>query len=65
VSASALAELAVVCEDMATRLGPPRDRRYRDLAAQPRESGRRKMDFVDWEDGEIRRLFGTGTLPRP
>jgi hypothetical protein len=58
VSASALAELAVVCEQIATRSGPPRDQHYRDLAERLRASSRQRMAFVEWENEEIRRLFG-------
>ncbi len=58
ISASALAELAVICEEMAARVGPPEDERYRDLAMRLRASSRQRMVFVDWEDEEIRRLFG-------
>jgi hypothetical protein len=63
VPASALAELAVVCEDLATRVGPLRKQRYRDLAERFRDSSRRQAEFVEWETEEIRRLSGEHTAP--
>jgi hypothetical protein len=63
VSASALAELAVLCEELATRVGRLQEQRYRDLAARFRESSRRQTEFVEWENEEIRRLFGDHTAP--
>jgi hypothetical protein len=63
VSSSALAELAVMCEDIATRSGPPRDRHYRDLAERLRASSRQRMAFVEWENTEIVRLFGPDAPP--
>jgi hypothetical protein len=64
VSASALAELAVVCEEMATRADPPRDQHYRDLAARLRASSHQRMAFVEWENEEICRLFGPTAPPQ-
>jgi hypothetical protein len=58
VSASALAELAVLCEEMATRSGPPQDQYCRDLAERLRASSHRRLAFVEWENEEIRRLLG-------
>lgn len=63
VSASALAELAVVCEELATRVGPLREQRFRDMAARLRESSVRQAEFVEWENEEIGRLFGDHTDP--
>ena len=61
VTASALAELAVLCEDLAAQVGPLREQRYRDLAARFHESSRRQTAFVEWENEEIRRLFADHT----
>ena len=63
VSASALAELAVLCEDLATRAGPVREQRYWDMAARLRERSREQAAFAEWESEEIRRLFGDYTAP--
>jgi hypothetical protein len=63
VSASALAELAVVCDDLAMRAGPIREQRYRDMAARLRERSRQQAAFVEWENEEIRRLFGDHAAP--
>jgi hypothetical protein len=63
VAASSLAELAVVCEEMAVRWGPPRDQHYRDLALRLRASSLQRMAFVEWENEEIRRLFGPDAPP--
>lgn len=62
-TASALAELAVVCDEIAARAGPPRDQRYLELAARFREGSQRYAAFVVWEDTEIRRLFGEHPAP--
>jgi hypothetical protein len=64
VSASALAELAVVCEEMATRWGRPWGQYYQDLADRLRASSNRRLAFVEWENEEIRRLFGPDA-PQP
>jgi hypothetical protein len=63
VAASALAELGVVCEEMATRSGPPQDQHYRDLAARLQASSRQRMAVVEWETELIRRLFGSEAPP--
>jgi hypothetical protein len=63
VSASALAELAVLCEDLAARAGPVRKQRYWDMAAQLRQRSREQAAFVEWENEEIRRLFRDYTSP--
>jgi hypothetical protein len=63
VSASALAELAVLCEDLAARADPERGQRYRDMAARLRERSRQQAAFVEWENEEIRRLFGDHKSP--
>ncbi len=63
VSASALAELAVVCDDLAIRAGPVREQRYRDMAASLRARSRQQAAFAEWENQEIRRLFGDHTDP--
>jgi hypothetical protein len=47
-----------MCGEMAARAGPPGDERYRDLAMRLRASSRQGTAFVEWEDKEIRRLFG-------
>lgn len=63
VSASALAELAVLSEDLATRADPLRRQRYQDMAARFRERSRQQAAFVKWENEEIRRLFGDHKSP--
>jgi hypothetical protein len=63
VSASALAELAVLCDDLAPRAGPVREQSYRDMAARLRERSREQAAFVEWENEEIRRLSGDYTAP--
>ena len=63
VSASVLAELAVVWDDLATQVGPLREHRYRDMMQRLREHSRRQMEFVEWQNEQIRRLFGDHTTP--